>query len=400
VALSNGHDVNASHETARGGAARVRVATLLSFPPGPGTGLGTFIVGLTEALQKHPGLEHVMIAPDVERGAAGRRGSQLLIALWQMWQLARVKPDVIHTHDHPALLAGAVGYKKLAGHSVRVVFTNHLDPVERRARWKRVALGWLLSHCGTVTLAARDSVPKLELLATPIPGPEVIRVVPGAAVVRVRHKWDPDVMAFGASLGHRGGPVLLQVSNYLYPAKVEGTLRLLDAMVDVSRRFPNVHLILLGTGPLVNGVKEARDRLGLRDVVTIPGKFIEDLSLPAGLSDIHCHITLQDACPISILEAMHAGKPIVASRTGGIPETIEHGVNGLLVENDPHDIASAIIDLLDHPDRARTLGARAQQIAQQRFTWGRVASDFEAIYGLASRHRSEPAGVELVPLGK
>ena len=167
-------------------------------------------------------------------------------------------------------------------------------------------------------------------------------------------------------------------------------------MVEVNRQCPEAHLILMGTGPLVNSVKEARDRMGLTSVVTIPGKFIEDLSVPAGLSDIHCHITLQDACPISILEAMHAGKPIVASRTGGIPETIDDGVNGLLVENDPRDIAGALIDLLEHPGKAQGLGARAQEMARSRFTWQRVAADFETIYGLAPRTSSEPARNRLV----
>jgi L-malate glycosyltransferase len=376
----------------------MRVATLLSFPPGPGTGLGTFIVGLTEALQEHSDLEHVMVAPDEERAKAGRRLSQLLIGFSQMLQLSRIKPDVIHTHDHPALLAGAVGYKMLAGDSVRVVFTSHLDPVDRRARWKRRLFGWLLSHCSAVTLAAHDSIAKLDLLATPIPSSEVIRVVPGAAVVRVRRKSDSEVRAFGSSLGIREGPVLLQVSNFIYPAKVEGTLRLLRAMVAVNRRFPAAHLMLLGTGPLVNSVKKERDRLGLSSAVTIPGKFIEDLSLPAGLSDIHCHITLQDACPISILEAMHAGKPIVASRTGGIPETIQHGVNGLLVESDPPSIAAALVDLLEHPAKADALGAQALQTARSRFTWQRVADDFATIYGLAPRCSSEAGAQRLVNL--
>ena len=182
-----------------------------------------------------------MIAPEKERGAAGRRGSQLLVGLHQMLQLVRIKPDVIHTHDHPALLAGAVGYQMLAGHSVRVVFTSHLDPVERRARWKRVVLGWLLSRCSTVTVAARDSIRKLEFLATPIPAPEVVRAVPGAAVVRVRQKTDPEVVAFGASLGHRGGPVLLQVSNFLYPQKLRALFgccrRWSRSTVNVRRRI-------------------------------------------------------------------------------------------------------------------------------------------------------------------
>ena len=377
-------------------AAPIRVATLLSFPLGPGTGLGSFLLGLTAALEQHRGLELQLIAPKSERGAAGRRVSQLLIALQQLWQLWRARPDVVHAHDHPALLAAAVGYRRMSRRAVRVVFTSHLDPVQRRARWKRVVLGWLLSQCSAVTVAAGDSVSKLELLAAPVPSGDVVRVVPGAATVRVREKSDPAVIAFGASMGHRGGPVILQVSNFLYPAKVEGTLRLMQALVKVRQRFPDVRMILIGRGPLLDRVREARHRLGLAGAVTIPGTFIEDLSLPLGLADIHCHISLQDACPISILEAMHAGKAVVASRTGGIPEMIENGVSGRLVDNDAEQIGSAIIELLDHPDQARALGRRAQEIARSRFSWERVAADFGTLYGSPPLESRDAARTEWV----
>jgi phosphatidylinositol alpha-1,6-mannosyltransferase len=171
-------------------------------------------------------------------------------------------------------------------------------------------------------------------------------------------------------------------------------LRLIEAMPHVRRRFPDVRLLLLGTGPLVGRVRQASDRLGLAECVTVPGTFIPDLSLPIGLSDIHCHISLQDACPISIIEAMHAGKPIVASPTGGIPDMIEHGVTGVLVDNQPEHIAAAIVDLLKHPAAARAMGSRAQQFAQSRFTWDRVGADFKPLYGAAPSRTVEAPRTE------
>jgi glycosyltransferase involved in cell wall biosynthesis len=362
------------------GGGRLRIATLLSFPPGPGSGLGAFVSGLMEALQRNTGLELQLIAPSRVRGAAGQRVSQLLLALEQMVKLYRLRPDVVHAHDHPVLLAAAIGYRELSRAPVQVIFSSHLDPVQRLALWKRLLVGWLFSRCRAVTVVAQDSVEKLGCLATPVPQRDRVRVVPGAATVRIRDRRDPEVLAYGASIGYVGGPVLLQVANFIYPAKVEGAVRLMEALVDVRRRFPDVHLILLGTGPLLGRVEDARTRLGLMQSVTIPGTFVEDLSLPAGLSDIHCHITLQDGCPISILEAMHAGKPVVASRVGGIPEMIEDGVDGVLVGNDPGEIAAAIVELLEHTDAASRMGARARRTAHSRFTWERVAADFERVY--------------------
>lgn len=376
--------------------APIKVATLLSFPLEPGTGLGSYLIGVLGVLQQHPDFQLVMVAPARERGGAGHRASQVWLALQQVVQLRRLQPDVVHTHDHPALLAAAVAYQRLSNASSRVLFTSHLDPVERRAAWKRVVLGRLLKQCSSVTVAARDSISKLEWLATPAPSTDRVQVVPGAASVRIREQSDPAVVAFGASIGHRSGPVLLQVANFLFPAKVEGTLRLLEAFVTVRRRFPDARLLLVGRGPLLHQVQAARDRLRLTDAVTIPGTFIEDLSLPLGLADLQCHITLQDACPISILEAMHAGKPVVASRTGGIPEIIEDGVSGMLVSDDPDHIARAIVELLADPERARALGRRAQEVARSRFCWDRVAADFSALWhGEPPIHRRPAAGLSL-----
>lgn len=384
---------------ARTGSRPTKVATLLSVPAIPGSGLGTFVLGLFDRLRQHDDLELVLIAPEVERGAAGRRASQMLLAARQVRQLVSARPDVVHVHDHPVLLGAAVAYRALSGGRVRVVFSSHLDPAGPRARWKRVALGRLFRYCSAVTVVAQDSANKLPLFAEPVPGPDVVRIVPGAADVLVRERSDPAVRAFAASIGHVDGPVLLQVSNFTYPAKVAGTLRLIQAMADVKACVPNVRLICLGTGPLIGRAQAELERLGLQDCVTLPARFIEDLSLPAGLADVHCHITGQDGCPISILEAMHAGKPIVASRIGGIPEIIEDGVTGRLVGDDAREIAQRIVELLAQPERARLMGARARALAQARFTWDRVAADVAALY------RQEPAPAasrfnEVLPVGR
>jgi glycosyltransferase involved in cell wall biosynthesis len=358
------------------------------------------VLGLMDALRADPSFELELITTDRMRARAGDRRSQVAVALLQCWRLWRTQPDVVHTHDHPALLAAAVAYRSLARRPVRVIYTCHLDPVERRAAWKRRALGWLLSRCAAVTVVSRNSVEKLRLVATPVPPAEVVKVVPGAAQVRARDKADPEVGAFADSIGHRGGPVLLQVANFWFPAKVEGTVRLMEALIEVRRQVPNVRLILVGTGPLIGEVAAARDRLGLADSVTLPASYIEDLSLPVGLADVQCHITFQDACPISILEAMHAAKPLIASNVGGIPELIDHDDTGVLVGNDAAEIAAAILDLLHHPARAAALGARARAAAQSRFTWDRVALDFARLYtGMpeADRHRTRPELADVVP---
>jgi glycosyltransferase involved in cell wall biosynthesis len=376
-----------------------RVATLISVPLAPGSGLGSFLIGLFDTLAARGTVDMTLIAPPREQGAAGRRWSQVLMGLRQIAALFRARPDLVHVHDHPALLATAVAYRLLAPPGTRIVFSSHLDPAGARSWWKRRLMGWLFQRCAAVTVVCRDSIAKLSYIADPLPPPDVVRVVPGAATVHTRGKSDPEVVSFGAQIGVNHGPVLLQVSNFVYPAKVEGTLRLIEAFAQVRAAVPAAHLIVLGTGPLVSRALAERDRLALADAVTIPAAFVPDLSIPAGLADVHCHITGQDACPISILEAMHAGKPIVASRTGGIPEIIDDGVTGILVDDDPEHIAAAIVGLLTDRASAEAMGRRARGVAETRFTWERVADDVESLYRRPAVYVGA-ARAEVEPLGR
>jgi glycosyltransferase involved in cell wall biosynthesis len=79
---------------------------------------------------------------------------------------------------------------------------------------------------------------------------------------------------------------------------------------------------------------------------------------------------------------MRSGKPIVAARTGGIPEVITDGEDGLLVDVDVDVIAKALLRLLDHPAEAAALGQAASARARRDFTWDRVAVQYATLLRL------------------
>jgi glycosyltransferase involved in cell wall biosynthesis len=161
-------------------------------------------------------------------------------------------------------------------------------------------------------------------------------------------------------------------------------------LVDAAARLVGVHLVIAGEGDL-RGELTARARaagvsarfpgaldreavaaaLAAADVVVVPS--VVD---PAGNVD---------GLPNSLLEALAAGRPVVATRVAGIPDVVEDGRNGLLVaERDPAALAAAVDRLRREPETRRRLGEEARQRAEQGLSWDAAARRFEECYAQAS----------------
>lgn len=375
------HDLTMPHTpaTATQSATRLRVAMLLPFPLTYQDGVTRFVVGLLRALGSDRTIQTQLIAPG-RIGAARRRPvQQLTVAMHHLMRLLRGRPDVVHVHEHPVLLGAAIVYRLVAMRPVRVVHTVHIEPVARWPLWKRLILGWLMSRCWAVTAVSADTARRLVDVATPLPR---VHVVHGGTDVPVRGRDDPAVASFLATFGVSEGPILCQI-GLNFPRKVAGVLRLIEAFATVRRSFPAARLLLVGTGAYQTKVAAAAARHGVQSAVVLTG-YLDDVSIPLAAADLYCHITLQDACPLSVLEAMRVGKPIVAARIGGIPELIVDGHNGVLVDPDPTTVAAAIIELLTKADATRALAQQAAATARNRFTWQRVADEFQVVYGWRS----------------
>ena len=361
---------------------RTRLVTLLPFPLGAKGGINTFVGNFTEALACDFEVAPMLIASEKFTARSGRPLAQLNVAARQLLAMLRAKPDIVHTHEHPALLGAAIAYGMLSPRQVRVVHTVHVHPAQPRRLWKRLLLGWLLSRCWRVTAVAEATAAHLDMIASP--PPRDVRIIHGAARVCPRAATDPSVAALRQSLRMGSGPTICQVSPLNLPGKVSGVARLLMATALIRERVPDVRLLLVGGGKLRGRVELMAWQAGVAEC-TYFTDYVDDVSIALGMADVYCQITLQDACPLSLLEAMCVGKPVVASRTGGIPELVTDGVDGILVSDDPRDIANRVLALLLDPKLAQLTGQRAATTIQKRFTWQRVAQEFAAVYGLQRR---------------
>jgi glycogen(starch) synthase len=140
-------------------------------------------------------------------------------------------------------------------------------------------------------------------------------------------------------------------------------------------------LLLVGDGPERKQLEESAARLGIGDRVRFTG-FVTHDSIPSILrrADVFVLPSLSEELGSVLLEAMHSGAAIVASRTGGIPALVHHGRNGLLVTpGDAPELAAAIDRLLSDPVYANRLRRTALGDSGSR-DWSTVAQRVRAIY--------------------
>lgn len=172
---------------------------------------------------------------------------------------------------------------------------------------------------------------------------------------------------------------LIGILGYVYPNK--GQLIAIEALAKVLKEYPNTHLLCIGRFSLeYKSFLETRIKdLALENHVT----FTDNQSNVVPLIDA-CDFMLMPSAvenlSIAALEIMARKKPIIASRTGALPEIIQHQKTGLLVERTPNAFASAICLLLSKPEQVMQLGQKAFEFVQQNCTNEVMVQKVEKVY--------------------
>lgn len=313
--------------------------------------------------------------PGVRIESGGRR--EFVRAAQQTLEAER--PDVVHCHSSWYILRSAVRYRRKYPHT-RLVFTFHTD-WDRFGVLRRLVLERLLSRCDFLTFVSWSQATRLAArfrLRTPL------LVVPPGGDTEQAPETPPDSGALEAIRDFR--PLVVFLGPLSYPSKVRGVAALVEAWQLVLRRHPDGLLVIAGDGPLRSSLEQRAESRGIGHGF----RFLGSVSSTRGLlelCDVYAHCSFQDSMPLAVLEAMFLGRPIVATRTGGIPEALANGECGILVDGAPEEIAAAIDRLIADPALASELGSRAQARAREHYRWARTAADFASVYGVAGRSR-------------
>lgn len=172
-------------------------------------------------------------------------------------------------------------------------------------------------------------------------------------------------------------PRLLSVRNLESHYRVEDVIR---AFPLVKARYPEATLTVAGYGSEERRLHALAESLGTEGIRFV-GR-VEPGSVPAlyASADIFLNAAVIDNQPVSILEAFASGLPVVSTGTGDIAAMLRHGEAGVLVPTqDPAALASAVIGLLEDPQKASTLARRARAEVET-YTWDRISAEWADVY--------------------
>jgi glycosyltransferase involved in cell wall biosynthesis len=179
-------------------------------------------------------------------------------------------------------------------------------------------------------------------------------------------------------------PALQEPGRILFLGRLEtakGIDELLDAAAALAPRFPQLRLVLGGEGDLAHARRRAAE-LGIADRVELPG-WIGPAARDAELARaaVFCLPSHAEGLPMSMLEAMAAGRPVVVTSVGGIPETIQDRDNGLLVPpRDAAALAAALASVLEDDALRAHLAARARETIEQQYSLAVVGEQLASLY--------------------
>jgi glycosyltransferase involved in cell wall biosynthesis len=172
-------------------------------------------------------------------------------------------------------------------------------------------------------------------------------------------------------------PVVLTIGR---PTHMKGQRHLIDAVPDLTSRFPGLAVVLLGDGPLRGSLHTRAAALGVAERVHIPGHRPDARRLLAA-ADVFVLPSRHEGMPLAALEAMEAGLPVVATRVIGSAEVVADGVTGALVRpGDPTALEAAVGRLLADPELRRRQGAAGRRRYEAHFTRERMAVETAEVY--------------------
>jgi glycosyltransferase involved in cell wall biosynthesis len=286
--------------------------------------------------------------------------------------IRRKRIDVLHTHEFSMNTYGSVASWLTR---VPMIATVH-GKAYYGERWRRRMAYRLVARHAVQMVAVAEDIRRFLIdhvgatpgkLCTIYNGVDSKTVCTAADGERVRYE-----------LGISKATTVIGTIANLYPVK--GHTFLLKAAAQVARVSPETVWLFAGRGSLLGQLQEEARQLGIVDKVRFLG-FRNDAGALLQAMDLFVLPSLSEGLPVSILEAMAAGRPVVATNVGGNREVIVEGKTGFLVPpGDSGALASQMVALLADRQLAQRFGTEGHTRVRENFTLERMVSAYERLY--------------------
>lgn len=339
-----------------------------------------------------------VLTTDTGSGALNIGGFRLSRS-WRLFRaLEALRPDIVHLQGRVHFIPSALLYRRRHSSS-RVVFTFHTQPfvgvfVANLTRGKRdynpvsrVIVSRLLRQCDLVTTVAKSIIENLNRFYSlnirhfetiPSGGSPVAVDQKAVADFRTDHELDSRF------------PILASIGVFSWDWKVAGHLICFDSVRKLVADYPRILLLVAGDGRHKEVLEKRVRDLGLHEHV----RFLGNVPSPGpvlGAADLYLHMAMNEGCSLALVEAMHAGKSIVAADLGGNSEILDDGRTGRLIAPDADTVAATVVELLTDDAKRESIAIAAQVEARRSLTWEEVARRYESVYKrLLGVHKNWP----------
>jgi glycosyltransferase involved in cell wall biosynthesis len=186
----------------------------------------------------------------------------------------------------------------------------------------------------------------------------------------------------------RGEPVAILTIANLHPYKGHHVLLKAFSLVRGCVGPGRVRLDLAGEGVERDRLIAYAEELEIRDDVRFLGT-VEDVDAVIASAAFSVLPSFSEGLPLSVLESLALGRPVVASRVGGVPEILDHGGGVMVPPGDAEALAAAMVDLVADPDRREELGREGRQVVRERFSIDAIAGRTVALFDLISQRKGK-----------
>jgi len=287
--------------------------------------------------------------------------------------MVREQVDILHAHD---FYAGVLGVIAAQGTGVKTIASQrHLRPSDRPVHIWAERLVNRLAH----RVLVNSEAIRTQILMTRNVSPDKIVLIKNAL------RLPEHVLAFDAAherlcleLGLQTNVKIVGMVAKLRSEK--GHCLLVEAARRIAHSLDDVHFVLVGDGPLRHEIELQAEQSGISDRVHLLGDRLDAAGLCAGF-DVAVLASLREGFPNAILEAMGASVPVVATAVGGVPELIQDGITGYLVQpGDTEALAQRLRFVLEDKTERTNIAERGRRFVMNSFGAQKMVQAVERLY--------------------